>query len=74
MGEDVRPGVNGFVVDVSSPEGLMAALREIDADPQRFLEFARRAAAVALRRRAGGARCWRSIAGCWQGRPRPPTD
>ena len=38
MGEDVQPGVNGFVVDVSSPEGLLAALREIDADPARFLQ------------------------------------
>lgn len=37
MGEDVRPGVNGFVVDVSNPGGLAKALTEIDADPERYL-------------------------------------
>ena len=37
MGEDVRPGVNGFVIDVSTVEGLMIALGEIDRDPRRYL-------------------------------------
>ncbi|MCE7027794.1 glycosyltransferase [Jiella avicenniae] len=37
VGEDVIEGQNGFKVDVSSPEGLIRALREIDRDPQRYL-------------------------------------
>jgi glycosyltransferase involved in cell wall biosynthesis len=37
MGEDVQPGVNGFVVDVSTIEGLLAALGEIDREPARYL-------------------------------------
>ncbi|MEH3147667.1 MAG: glycosyltransferase family 4 protein [Methylobacterium frigidaeris] len=36
MGDVVRPGENGFLIDVSSPDGLVAALREIDADPGRY--------------------------------------
>jgi glycosyltransferase involved in cell wall biosynthesis len=38
MGEDVTPGVNGFVVDVSNVEGVLGALAEINADPARFLQ------------------------------------
>ena len=37
MGEDVREGVNGFVIDVSTVEGLMTALAAIDRDPARYL-------------------------------------
>ena len=37
MGEDVIPGTNGFVVDVSTIEGLLGALRVIDADPATYL-------------------------------------
>jgi hypothetical protein len=36
MGEVVVPGENGFIVDVSTPEGLIRVLCEIDADPARF--------------------------------------
>jgi glycosyltransferase involved in cell wall biosynthesis/tetratricopeptide (TPR) repeat protein len=36
VGEYVRDGQNGFIVDVSSPDGLGAALRTIDADSLRF--------------------------------------
>ncbi|GBQ13602.1 glycosyltransferase [Swaminathania salitolerans LMG 21291] len=38
IGEDVIDGVNGFKIDVSSPESLVAVLSEIDANPERFLE------------------------------------
>lgn len=37
MGEDVTPGVNGFVIDVSTVEGLADALGQINADPARYL-------------------------------------
>jgi glycosyltransferase involved in cell wall biosynthesis len=37
MGEDVQPGLNGFVIDVSTIEGLLAALAEIDREPARYL-------------------------------------
>jgi glycosyltransferase involved in cell wall biosynthesis len=37
MGEDIEPGVNGFVVDVSSPDALAAVLAQISADPARYL-------------------------------------
>ena len=37
MGEDVVAGANGFVVDVSTPDGLIQALSQIDADPARFI-------------------------------------
>lgn len=37
MGEDVEPGVNGFVVDVSRVAPLAEALAAIDADPARYL-------------------------------------
>jgi glycosyltransferase involved in cell wall biosynthesis len=37
MGEDVRPGVNGWVVDVTAAAALQAVLRELDAEPERFL-------------------------------------
>ena len=36
IGEDVTPGQNGWVVDVSGPEGLAAVLAQIDADPARY--------------------------------------
>ncbi|GJE28102.1 glycosyltransferase [Methylobacterium organophilum] len=36
IGGCVTPGENGFIVDVSSPRGLLDALRAIDADPQRY--------------------------------------
>jgi glycosyltransferase involved in cell wall biosynthesis len=36
IGEDVREAVNGFVVDVSTPQGLFEALARIDADPARY--------------------------------------
>ena len=36
IGEDIDEGVNGFRVDVGSPEGLRAVFRRIDADPERF--------------------------------------
>ena len=36
IGEDVVEGVNGFVVDVSDPLGLMSALRVMNAQPDRF--------------------------------------
>jgi glycosyltransferase involved in cell wall biosynthesis len=36
IGEDVVEGVNGFVIDVSDPVGLLEALRVMDADPDRF--------------------------------------
>ena len=38
MGEDVTPGLNGWVVDVSTVEALLNVFREIDADPARFLQ------------------------------------
>ncbi|MDP8916959.1 MAG: glycosyltransferase, partial [Pseudomonadota bacterium] len=37
IGEDVSEGVNGFVVDVSNPAGLLAALEAVNGDPARFL-------------------------------------
>ena len=37
IGEDVAAARNGWVVDVSTPEGVIAALAEIDADPERYL-------------------------------------
>jgi glycosyltransferase involved in cell wall biosynthesis len=37
MGEDVTPGANGFVIDVSTVEGLLEALRTINADPAAYL-------------------------------------
>ncbi|TFF25066.1 glycosyltransferase [Jiella endophytica] len=38
VGEDVIDGVNGFKVDVSSSEGLLQALKEIDRNPERYLK------------------------------------
>ncbi len=37
IGEAVTPGVNGWVVDVSTPAGLASALGEVAADPGRYL-------------------------------------
>jgi glycosyltransferase involved in cell wall biosynthesis len=37
IGEDVTPGANGFVVDVSTVEGLLNALRTINDDPETYL-------------------------------------
>ncbi|GJE78599.1 glycosyltransferase [Methylorubrum suomiense] len=39
VGGCVTPGVNGMIVDVTSPAGLLAALRDIDADPARYRNF-----------------------------------
>jgi glycosyltransferase involved in cell wall biosynthesis len=36
MAEPVTPGRNGFIIDVNTTESLVAALREIDANPSRF--------------------------------------
>ena len=36
MAEDVVPGRNGWVVDVSGPEGLRNVLEDLQADPDRF--------------------------------------
>jgi glycosyltransferase involved in cell wall biosynthesis len=36
MGEDVTPGKNGWLVDVTSAGAIEAVLAEIDADPLRF--------------------------------------
>jgi glycosyltransferase involved in cell wall biosynthesis len=51
IGEDVRPGIDGFVVDVSSPEALAAVLQEINDNPSRYLEAAPRNPAVEPSRR-----------------------
>jgi glycosyltransferase involved in cell wall biosynthesis len=37
IGEDVVPGVNGWVIDVSTPRGLLDALSQIDAEPNKYL-------------------------------------
>ena len=37
MGDDVMPGVNGWVIDTSSVEPLLAVLAEIDGMPDRYL-------------------------------------
>ena len=36
IGEYVSQNKNGFIVDVSGPEGLVAALKQIDSDPTRY--------------------------------------
>jgi len=36
IGEYVSQDENGFIVDVSGPEGLVAALKRIDSDPARY--------------------------------------
>jgi hypothetical protein len=36
MGDSVTPGVNGWVIDVSNPEGLISALAEINNDPAKY--------------------------------------
>ncbi|MBB2960606.1 glycosyltransferase [Methylobacterium sp. R2-1] len=36
IGEDIDEGVNGFRVDVRSPDGLRAVFQRINADPGRF--------------------------------------
>jgi glycosyltransferase involved in cell wall biosynthesis len=38
MGEDIVPGVNGWVIDVATPAALLAVLGEIDAAPARYLD------------------------------------
>ena len=40
IGEDVRQGVDGFVIDVSDPTALTEVLAAINADPARFLTHA----------------------------------
>ena len=37
IGEDVRPGIDGFIVDVSTPAGLADAFRTINDNPAKFL-------------------------------------
>ncbi|MFT8522111.1 glycosyltransferase [Gluconobacter oxydans] len=37
MGTDIVEGVNGFVVDTTSPADLVRVLEMIDADPERYL-------------------------------------
>ena len=37
IGEDVVTGVNGWIVDVSTPEGLLEVLSQIDAEPTKYL-------------------------------------
>lgn len=46
IGEDVRPGVDGFVIDVSSPQGLADVLQAINDNPERYLAPAPRNPAV----------------------------
>jgi hypothetical protein len=58
MGEDVTPGLNGWVVDVSTVEALLNVFREIDADPARFLQSP---PPVRLRTAADQARSWSSL-------------
>jgi glycosyltransferase involved in cell wall biosynthesis len=36
MGDCVTPGVNGWIIDVSNPEGLISALAEINNDPAKY--------------------------------------
>jgi glycosyltransferase involved in cell wall biosynthesis len=36
VGDAIEDGVSGRVVDVSSPEGLTLALREVDANPEPY--------------------------------------
>ena len=36
IGEDITEGVDGFRVDVGSPDALRAVFEQIDADPTRF--------------------------------------
>jgi len=36
MGEDVTPEVNGFVIDVATPEPLLRVLAHIDSEPGKF--------------------------------------
>jgi glycosyltransferase involved in cell wall biosynthesis len=38
IGDRVEEGRSGFIVDVGSPDGLIAALAGIEAEPQRFLQ------------------------------------
>ncbi|WP_191554904.1 glycosyltransferase [Brevundimonas aurantiaca] len=40
IGEDVRVGVDGFVIDVSSPAALAQVLATIDNDPETYLHSA----------------------------------
>jgi glycosyltransferase involved in cell wall biosynthesis len=37
ISEDVTPGVNGWIIDVSTPQGLIDAISEIDRDPEKYL-------------------------------------
>ena len=37
IGEDVRPGIDGFIVDVTSPAALSAVLATINSDPETYL-------------------------------------
>ncbi len=39
VGDCVEAGRSGFIIDVGSPEGLIAALAEIDANPARFTQM-----------------------------------
>ncbi len=42
IGEDVRPGIDGFVIDVSDPIALIEVLQRIDDDPEQFRQPAPR--------------------------------
>ena len=42
IGEDVRPGIDGFIIDVSSPAGLVEVFRTINDNPAKFLRPAPR--------------------------------
>jgi glycosyltransferase involved in cell wall biosynthesis len=37
ISEDVAPGVNGWIIDVSTPQGLIDAISQIDSDPEKYL-------------------------------------
>lgn len=46
IGDDVREGVDGFVIDVSTPEDLLQTLKTINDNPERYLKPAPRNPAV----------------------------
>jgi glycosyltransferase involved in cell wall biosynthesis len=38
IGEDVIPGLNGWIVDVTTPKAMLAVLAEIDSNPAKYLQ------------------------------------
>ena len=56
IAEDVTPGINGFVVDVSSPEALTLALAQIDSRPDVYTRSAARHAFEGVLRSGTGTR------------------